>query len=73
MSVDSPIGESRIIDWELLENIWDHAMSRYLKCDVKESPLLVSEKPFDPPSARQRFENVEDDFHTDISFPHLTI
>lgn len=59
MSVESPITDSRITDWDLLENIWEHAMARYLKADIKESPILISEKPFNPPSARQRYMNDE--------------
>ena len=55
MAVAGPMTDSRITDWDLLESIWEHAMSRYLKVDIKESPLLISEKPFNPPSARQRY------------------
>ena len=54
MSLECPIRDGQIADWELLERIWEHAMNRYMKVDIKESPVLIAEKPQNPPAARQQ-------------------
>ena len=54
LAIESPITDGQITDWDLLESIWDHALSNYLKVELKESPILLTEKPYNPPYARQR-------------------
>lgn len=54
LSLESPIMNGQIVDWNLLEKVWEHAMSRYMKVDIKESPVLIAEKPYNTPSARQQ-------------------
>jgi hypothetical protein len=29
-------------------------MNNYMKVDIKESPVLIAEKPYNPPAARQQ-------------------
>jgi actin-related protein len=55
MSLECPLRDGQIADWELLEKIWEHAMNRYMKVDIKESPVLIAEKPQNPPAARQQY------------------
>ena len=55
MAVDTPIKDGQIADWDLLERSWEHALSNYLRVEPKESPILVTEKPYNPPYARQRY------------------
>lgn len=56
MAIESPIQDGQITDWDLLESIWEHALSKYLKVDMKETPILLTEKPYNPPYARQRYD-----------------
>lgn len=53
-SLECPIRNGQIVDWDLLEKIWEHAMNRYMKVDIKESPVLIAEKPYNPSASRQR-------------------
>lgn len=53
-ALECPIRNGQIVDWDLLERIWEHAMNRYMKVDIKESPVLISEKPYNPSASRQR-------------------
>jgi actin-related protein len=54
LSLENPVKNGEIVDWDLLEKTWEHAMTRYMKADIKESPVLIAEKPYNPPSSRQR-------------------
>ena len=31
-----------------------HAASHYLKVDLRDTPILIAEKPYNPPLSRQR-------------------
>jgi actin-like protein 6A len=54
LALENPVKNGEIVDWDLLEKTWEHAMTRYMKADIKESPVLIAEKPYNPPSARQQ-------------------
>ena len=54
MTIESPIKNGQIVDWDLLEKIWEYAMNRYMKVDIKESPVLIAERPYTTPAARQQ-------------------
>ncbi|KAK9839450.1 hypothetical protein WJX81_002957 [Elliptochloris bilobata] len=41
-------------DWELLEDLWNHAFSDRLRIDPKDHPLMLAEPSFQPREARER-------------------
>lgn len=41
-------------DWDGLERLWEQAMLRHLKADLRETPVLMAEKPYNSPKSRQR-------------------
>lgn len=43
MEVTSPIKDGMVVDWEIVENIWDHAFRECLLIDPKEHPMLFAE------------------------------
>jgi actin-like protein 6A len=58
MEIAKPICDGLVEDWELLEAMWGHANDCYLKVDMRETPVLVGEKPYNSPSARQRMAEI---------------
>ena len=50
-----PVMQNGLVkDWHLLERVWEHAISNHLKVDVRETPVLLSEKTYNSPSSRQK-------------------
>ncbi|XP_022871519.1 actin-related protein 4-like [Olea europaea var. sylvestris] len=43
MEVLSPIKDGIVIDWDMVESIWDHALRKCLLIDPKEHPMLLAE------------------------------
>nr|XP_016453462.1 PREDICTED: actin-related protein 4-like [Nicotiana tabacum] len=43
MEVLSPIKDGMVVDWDIVENIWDHAFRECLLIDPKEHPMLLAE------------------------------
>ncbi|CAH9084790.1 unnamed protein product [Cuscuta epithymum] len=43
MEALSPIKEGIVADWDIVENIWDHAFRECLLIDPKEHPMLLAE------------------------------
>ncbi|KAJ8543374.1 hypothetical protein K7X08_005897 [Anisodus acutangulus] len=41
--VISPIKDGMVVDWDIVENIWDHAFRDCLLIDPKEHPMLLAE------------------------------
>jgi actin-like protein 6A len=54
MSIGNPIKDGLVTDWDMLERVWEHAMTNYLKVDIKDTPLLIAEKPYNPVSNRYK-------------------
>ena len=54
LAIEVPVVDGVISDWDAMEKIWEHAMTSYLKSDNKDTPVLFSEKPYNPPKSRQR-------------------
>lgn len=50
-----PIRDGLVQDWEMIENIWDQALSQNLKISLKGKPLLLAEKPFTQPKYRHKY------------------
>ncbi|KAL0289641.1 UNVERIFIED_CONTAM: Actin-related protein 4 [Sesamum calycinum] len=42
-SVLSPTKDGIVVDWDMVENIWDHALRKCLLVDPKEHPMLLAE------------------------------
>ncbi|KAL2247325.1 actin-related protein 4 [Sesamum indicum] len=43
MEVLSPTKDGIVVDWDMVENIWDHALRKCLLVDPKEHPMLLAE------------------------------
>jgi actin-related protein len=50
-----PVTDGLITDWDWLERVWEHAMADTLRADNKDTPVLMTEKVFNPSSNRQRY------------------
>jgi actin-like protein 6A len=51
----SPVVDGLVSDWEALEQLWDYALSSYLKIGLKDLPVLLAEKPYNSSTLRQRY------------------
>ena len=45
MSVESPIRDGLIVNWDMLEDLWEHCLTSYLRLNHNASPLNLSEFP----------------------------
>ncbi|KAH1135940.1 hypothetical protein GYH30_013574 [Glycine max] len=43
MEVLSPLKNGVVVDWNIVDNIWDHALRECLLVDPKERPMLLAE------------------------------
>jgi actin-like protein 6A len=57
MSIQHAVRDGLVVDWDILQELWDHSMSTYIKVDCKETPVLLSEKAYNSSAARQRCIN----------------
>jgi actin-related protein len=55
MGMHLPVTDGLITDWDWLERVWEHAMADTLRADNKDTPVLMTEKVFNPSSNRQRY------------------
>ncbi len=49
-----PVRDGLVQDWDMIENIWDQALSKNLRISLKGRPLLLAEKPYTQPKYRQK-------------------
>ena len=61
MPVESPVRDGLIVNWDMLEDLWEHCLISYLRLNHNASPLNLSdfplqftEKPYIPASTRYR-------------------
>ncbi len=54
MAIDSPLRDGVVTDWDLLESVWDYSISNFLHADIKDSPVLVTEKSYNTPANRHK-------------------
>ncbi|XP_020519147.1 actin-related protein 4 isoform X3 [Amborella trichopoda] len=54
MEVLSPIKDGLVVDWDMVDNIWDHAFRQCLLIDPKEHPMLLAEPSSNPQQQRER-------------------
>jgi len=44
MTVELPVQDGIITDWDAYESTWNYALKNYIRADMRETPLLISEK-----------------------------
>lgn len=44
LAVHHPVQDGVISDWDAYESLWSHALANYIKADMRETPVLLSEK-----------------------------
>jgi len=44
MSVEHPVQDGIVCDWDAYESLWGYALRNYLRADMRETPVLLSEK-----------------------------
>ena len=54
MAIESAVRDGVISDWDLFEKLWEYSINDYIRVDVKQTPVLMAEKPYNPPSSRQK-------------------
>ncbi|XP_077223271.1 actin-related protein 4 isoform X1 [Tasmannia lanceolata] len=54
MEVLSPMKDGVVVDWEIVDNIWDYAFKERLLIDPKEHPMLLAEPSTNTPLQRER-------------------
>ncbi|GAV84426.1 Actin domain-containing protein [Cephalotus follicularis] len=54
MEVLSPIKDGIVVDWDIVDSIWDHAFRECLLVDPKEHPMLLAEPSFNAQQQRER-------------------
>ena len=52
MSIEHPVQDGLVQDWDAYQMLWEHAVKNYIKVDLHETPLLVAEKPYVSPADR---------------------
>lgn len=55
MEIKSPMKDGLVEDWEALEQIWDHAFLKRLRCDPREHPLIITETAWNTREIREKF------------------
>jgi hypothetical protein len=45
MPVESPVRDGLIVNWDMLEDLWEHCLISYLRLNHNSSPLNLSEFP----------------------------
>ncbi|RZB95175.1 Actin-related protein 4 [Glycine soja] len=54
MEVLSPLKNGVVVDWNIVDNIWDHALRECLLVDPKERPMLLAEPCSNTQEQRER-------------------
>lgn len=54
MEVLSPIKDGVVVDWDIVDSIWDHAFRERLLIDPTEHPMLLAEPSSNSPQQRER-------------------
>ncbi|KAI7822146.1 actin family, partial [Gamsiella multidivaricata] len=54
MEIKSPIKDGLVEDWDALEQIWDHAFLKRLRCNPAEHPLIITESAWNTREIREK-------------------
>ncbi|KAK4409576.1 Actin-related protein 4 [Sesamum angolense] len=68
MEVLSPTKDGIVVDWDMVENIWDHALRKCLLVDPKEHPMLLAEPCSNTQQQREKSSHL---LHQDV--PSLVV
>ncbi|KAH7101113.1 beta-actin [Auriculariales sp. MPI-PUGE-AT-0066] len=69
VSIQNPIHNGVITNWDDMERIWDHAFQNELQVSPKDFPILLSEPPLNPKKNRERtIQTMFETFNTPSSF-----
>ncbi|KAG0245645.1 actin family [Mortierella sp. GBAus27b] len=55
MEIKSPMKDGLVEDWDALEQIWDYAFLKRLRCDPTEHPLIITETAWNTREVREKF------------------
>jgi len=55
MEIKYPMRDGLVEDWDALEQIWDHAFLKRLRCDPTEHPLIITETAWNTREIREKF------------------
>ena len=59
MGIESPVRDGMVVNWDMMEKLWEHSLAKYCnKCDLKDTPVLLAEKPYAPIASRHRCTSV---------------
>ena len=57
LSIEAPIQDGLVCNWDAMEKLWEHTIATYCgrsDCNLKDTPLLLAEKPYVPLASRHR-------------------
>lgn len=54
LEVQSPVVDGLIVDFDLYQFLWEENLRSQLKTELKETPVFLAEKPFQPPATRYK-------------------
>eukprot|EP01104_Vermistella_antarctica_P003794 TRINITY_DN140_c2_g1_i1.p1 TRINITY_DN140_c2_g1~~TRINITY_DN140_c2_g1_i1.p1 ORF type:complete len:443 (+),score=108.09 TRINITY_DN140_c2_g1_i1:232-1560(+) len=54
MEIQAPLEDGMIKNWDAIEHLWDHGLKTCLRADPKETPLLLSECPWNTKDLREQ-------------------
>lgn len=54
MAIEHVIDSDGVMNWDLFRNLFENAINNYVKVNVKETPVLITEKPFTSTAARYK-------------------
>jgi actin-like protein 6A len=50
----SPTKDGIVTDWDMVDNVWDHAFRNCLMIDPTEHPMLLAEPPLNSQQQREK-------------------
>jgi actin-like protein 6A len=54
MEILSPTKDGIVTDWDMVDNVWDHAFRNCLMIDPTEHPMLLAEPPLNSQQQREK-------------------
>lgn len=52
-SLNYPIKNGQVENWDAMERFWQHCIFNYLRCDPEDHHFLLTESPLTPPESRE--------------------
>lgn len=54
MEVQPVVKDGVVNDWEMLEQVWNHALSSSLRVSLEDRPVMIAEKSYNSPQNRHK-------------------